>query len=762
MKYRRFICDFECTIDTTKVICWLWKALDYDSYQMHTGYDIDSFLDFVRANDNSDYYFHNLAYDGSFIISKLLAENVKHNTSDVTETEHFVPTIQGSVERFTYYYNEKNWSNFFDTTALLNGSLKELGKTVGMTKGDTQTEAMYTNDELETLTAEQLKRAEDYCEQDVKILHKVCKTFQLLELMQIAQTKARLAYLCFTEFDVSSDSYTFRPANKIPKPKFDVPTIKVKETIIHFIYTFNGKQRLVQMPEYEFITKGKSTKQRYKEYNRTIETIEVPEYCLLSEKTYSNRQEYYKDVSKKLEYDERFVYYTNVDVPYRQKYSKRKYGKDLYKLTEHVDRELITAVNSQVQTSYKGGLNYTEPRKANFWIDLPVYVYDINSMYPWIYSTKPMPDTSTARRIPYEQLQKDDLAFIVFKHGLEAECKPDKMPLIKLKTDANTTGINAALYHKDFKHTGHMTLTNIEFQYLLENYTIKHGLVNRQGVPLVEVIYFDRNYRLEKAFSAYAEYWYSEKLNAEKNNDAVRRMFAKLMLNSLYGKFGQFETVYESFMYQIDAKTGAIIKGSSRDYTSSLTDADVPVASYITAYGRCYLADAINAVGLDRFLYCDTDSLHVVGSAEDLIPVGDKLGEYKLEGISKRSKFIQTKTYGEYYYIPDNYKGDASKLKTGWKTVCAGFTDQIPMDEFNAGLSTTVLRSVQTDGGVHLKPTPITLGAKFGDFSNGMDSKRNEMISKATKLDEIEFQTRVYPERDKLLQELSNSFKNLH
>lgn len=679
----RHITDFECTIDEP-VAVWLWYDYNVDTGKYSKGKDIESFIKFIECHPKDDFYFHNLSYDGSFIFDYLInVKQIKHNDTDYPK---FQPTLQGSMNDFTYIFDFDKWVNFFDTMAILTGSLSRFGHSVGLEKGDTSKDAMYTNAEIPNLTKDQWKRAEAYCKLDVDILAKVCHNYHLFELMQIRRTKASLAYAGLTEEKLATSTYIFRPNHRPEKPTETSEYANIQEVdCVIYCSTIEAtkdkpKEKVTTLTDYNSWSTNKLRANVVLRYDKQM-------YDYDKERFFNRKFE-----TETYYLDKEYVFYENPTSPYRLRYSKSKYGDTLYKKTKDVNLQLVTMLNKAIVTSYKGGINYVNPMYQNQWIADDVYVYDINSMYPWIYSSMPMPDIRTIKSV--KSLHKDDLGFVMLTN-ITAKVKPNKMPLIKLKTGIKHP--NSSHYQPTLKVDRLFVLTNLEYQYLLENYDIEE-------MGPVQFLKADENKELHKAFKAFCKYWYKQKKDARKINDGTKEWFAKLMLNSLYGKFGQFESQYEN--YHLTNHNGILAKEDVSKYVDSMWDADLAVASYITAYGRVKLANDINEIGIERFCYCDTDSLHVIGEAKEL-DVGVELGQWKLEGISTQSKFIQPKTYGE--LIDDK-----------WHSVCAGFTDTIPIKDFESGLRVMVKRSFLVRGGTQIQDRWLVLGSNVArDFKNG-------------------------------------------
>lgn len=156
-------------------------------------------------------------------------------------------------------------------------------------------------------------------------------------------------------------------------------------------------------------------------------------------------------------------------------------------------------------------------------------------------------------------------------------------------------------------------------------------------------------------FNEYITHFYEARLKAKQEKDKAGDLFSKLLMNSLYGKFGANPENYKKFMV------------ISPDYIGQLEDTDydfggelgpwglaqrgleanemryynVATAASITGYVRAYLWKAICRCG--GMLYCDTDSIAAEFIGE--IPQGNKLGQWKVEGQFNRAGISGKKLY---------------------------------------------------------------------------------------------------------------------
>ena len=86
MARRRYICDFETTTDENDCRVWLWGSVDVDNDSV-LKYDnsMESFIAWCESTCEIG-YFHNLRFDGEFIINWLLHNGYKYSDSGRAKT----------------------------------------------------------------------------------------------------------------------------------------------------------------------------------------------------------------------------------------------------------------------------------------------------------------------------------------------------------------------------------------------------------------------------------------------------------------------------------------------------------------------------------------------------------------------------------------------------------------------------------------------------------------------------------------------------
>jgi hypothetical protein len=175
-------------------------------------------------------------------------------------------------------------------------------------------------------------------------------------------------------------------------------------------------------------------------------------------------------------------------------------------------------------------------------------------------------------------------------------------------------------------------------------------------------------------FSDYIHHFYNERKIAKQNNDKATNIFCKLLMNSLYGKFGSNPDDYKNFMlldgcffdengiYK-DIKTegkaeiitewhysgdfGSHVLGAKKLYDAEKRFFNIATAASITGYVRAFMWRALSQC--ERPLYCDTDSIAAINI--DNVPngFGKELGQWEKEGEFSRGAFCGRKLYAMEY-----------------------------------------------------------------------------------------------------------------
>lgn len=309
---------------------------------------------------------------------------------------------------------------------------------------------------------------------------------------------------------------------------------------------------------------------------------------------------------------------------FRSRYNKREYNRLFPKLNPINDKD--------IRMSYKGGWTFLNPKYKN----LPIgegSVYDVNSMYPWAmkYCLLPYGDPVY---FSGEYKENKNFPLYVINFLAEFKLKPGHYPSIQLK---NTCFYSNNEYITHSIAPTVLTLTSVDFELFKENYD--YEIIETMGGYMFKAKY--------GMFDEYIDYWYNEKSNAKKEHNKGIEKISKLMLNSLYGKFGSRRSGKSKIPYY-DSEADLVRYKQSEE--EERNGGYLPIATFITSYCRDKIIRTANLCG-DRFIYADTDSVHILGT--EPVPGMDvdefRLGAFKLEEKFVRAKFIRQKTYLEIY-----------------------------------------------------------------------------------------------------------------
>jgi hypothetical protein len=255
----------------------------------------------------------------------------------------------------------------------------------------------------------------------------------------------------------------------------------------------------------------------------------------------------------------------------------------------------------------------------------------------------------------------------------------------------------------------------------IEN-AINHGA---KLISISDVVYFKKT---APVFQGYINHF--EKVKSE--SKGAKRNFAKLCLNSLYGKFGMrrerktFMPIEEKDNYSEgeyrECKHKTLGKFIEVETYSNAEYIQPHLSAYVTAHARILLHNQmIEQLGLGDVAYCDTDSIVCEKElSEDKIDENE-FGKWALENELVAGLFIQPKLYFE-----KSKNGDVTKKIKG---VPADERENMGEEFFNDLLSS--LQNPTEDKKLLFKDKRVrqkfatVLKSKHGDFDKGEYIKKS-------------------------------------
>ena len=257
----------------------------------------------------------------------------------------------------------------------------------------------------------------------------------------------------------------------------------------------------------------------------------------------------------------------------------------------------------------------------------PVSYYDVNSLYPYVMKSFKYPCNLVGH---YKNMNLNDLKFYLGKYGAMVD--------VLLQT-------YEPVYPK--RMNGRLCFPIGEFWTTLcgdeLDSAIKKDHIRRIGRVNL--------YKWDYLFTDYVDYFYKSRKHyeAEKNIDFAYA--CKIILNSLYGKFGQLIDEYELVddsakadmkvwsMWDVDNQEWITFRhignkiektvGKKESYNSFAA-----ISAFVTSNARSHLLNLIKTIGFDQCLYCDTDSIFAIGHPSKfahILNIGANLGQLKLE-----------------------------------------------------------------------------------------------------------------------------------
>lgn len=301
-------------------------------------------------------------------------------------------------------------------------------------------------------------------------------------------------------------------------------------------------------------------------------------------------------------------------------------------------------VDNDIRLAYRGGFTYVN----SIYKEKPVgkgICIDKNSMYP---------SKMVQELLPYghpeffegEYQPDPEMPLFIQSLSCKFSLKTGKIPCIQLKN-------NLSFMPNEYLETSDdeiitISLCSPDYKLFRENY-------------FVEDITFHGGWKFKASkgmFDKYINYWMEQKIKAGKEGNQPMRQIAKLMLNSLYGRFGLSINATQKYPY-LDSEEVVrfgLLPEEEREPVY------IPVACFITSYGRVdtirtsqKIRDySLKKYGIDAYLYSDTDSIHCLLNDADLEELKDDifiddyaLGAWAKEADFDRAIFIRQKCYVE-------------------------------------------------------------------------------------------------------------------
>ena len=342
--------------------------------------------------------------------------------------------------------------------------------------------------------------------------------------------------------------------------------------------------------------------------------------------------------------------------------------------------ELEKEDDKNIRNSYKGGFTYVNEKFKNKDIKKIGCTYDVNSLYPSVMYNEVLPYD---KPIKFDGEYQYNENYPLYIQCIECKFKIKKgfIPIMQIKNNSRF-GETEYLKESGPLHVK-LWLTSVDLELFKKHYNV-YGETYLGG-------YMFKGQK--DMFKEYIDHW----KHIKETSTGGLRQLAKLMLNSLYGKFAQspngvikIPKTDENGVTYLEE-----VEGEEREtvYTA--------MASFITAYARKVTITAFQE-NVNRCCYADTDSIHLIGDEVPNIKVDDNIiGYWKKECVWQYAKFIRAKTYIE-------------EVDGKLEVKCAGMPqnlkDHVTKKNFKSGLTLGgKLVPKRCKGGVVLVETDFTI-----------------------------------------------------
>lgn len=342
--------------------------------------------------------------------------------------------------------------------------------------------------------------------------------------------------------------------------------------------------------------------------------------------------------------------------------------------------------DQEIRKSYRGGFTYLNPIYKDVLVGSGL-VLDVNSLYPSVMKYE---------RLPYGKPEyfvgqyKEDRLYPLYVQTFTCsfELKEGFIPTLQIKN--NMSFVPNEYLESSKGDIVTLTMTNIDLELFFKHYNVYD-------------LEYDSGYKfrcLTGLFTNYIDKWSESKIQAKKEKNGAMYLISKLMLNSLYGKFGLNPKV-RSKSVALSEDDIVIYPMNEEEIRDALY---IPVATFITAYARRKTITTSqkikeyskNKYGKDLYVYSDTDSIHCLFDSEldenkniifkndkelyDILDIDDyKIGFWKLESSFTKAKFLRQKCYIEQ---------NDDKLNTTIAGLPKRLSNIINFDNFKEGFTT--------------------------------------------------------------------------
>lgn len=270
-----------------------------------------------------------------------------------------------------------------------------------------------------------------------------------------------------------------------------------------------------------------------------------------------------------------------------------------------------------------------------------VHCLDINSMYPYVMREHEYP---TKLHGIYSKVKLAELSKWTERYAVVARVVVDCTEPVYPQRTKDSLLFPVGVYET-----------------VLSTPEIAHALEHGHIVACSRAAIYDK----ARIFTRFVDTLYALRQGFEKAGDETAKYYTKIMLNSLYGKFGQ-RGMHEEVIgacdptrlyveTEIDLETGIRYRNRhiaglilSRSLSGESRYSHPAIAAHVTAYARMLLWHLLNVAGIEHCHYMDTDSLHLSQTGRTALDAyidPSRLGALKVEKLINSAVYYGPKDY---------------------------------------------------------------------------------------------------------------------
>ena len=373
-----------------------------------------------------------------------------------------------------------------------------------------------------------------------------------------------------------------------------------------------------------------------------------------------------------------------------------------------------------IKKSYKGGwtFSYTD-YKGKHLKNIDGCSIDINSSYPSVIAKKPLPYGVPKLYKGYKHPNNNQLNLLTIEfNGFYNKDKNDKFGFfqasyLNMRDYANlgTDYLSTNIINGELKgYSIDECETDRRFKYYIWEFELEDIMEHTEFIDLIvtETLQFKAQTGL---FRDTVNRFIELKNTSKKEKNECMMLFAKLVLNSFYGKLGSNIARLERTLIE----ENELIKYESTNIEyESATKYYPPFASCVTAWARCNLRSTCYKLCMNNgkfepnVLYCDTDSIYSLLTSDEIIDrCGKIIDKYELGLWDLEKEYNEFKCIGSKKYMYTEKNGTIN-------CKCAGLPKEarklITYENFHLGQSYEgKLALKRVKGGYLLIPTKLKL-----------------------------------------------------